>query len=295
MFLNFFKTIGSLQEELGLMADQLAKDRAEKSDLLAHKETNNLKMHELENSIRTLQTNLNVTISRRDQLDQERSRFTEFFQKLAAILNTSYSFDLINQNSILKRIKDLLNLEHDANRVQNKLTSIDYEKKLKNLEEELSNKEIHMNLLRNRIVDLEEGTVGKVYGKSELKAEYNNLLLETKKQKVKIQKISGEYEALKAENTLLKAEAINSINMSDINDQNVAQISELNNKVKELSSLNDKNLVKVLELREQNDSLTYDLRQTIQSSNEVISNLSKELRNTKQQLIKTETREKQVK
>jgi len=83
------------------MADQLAKDRAEKSDLLAHKETTNLKMHELENSIRTLQTNLNVTISRRDQLDQERSRFTEFFQKLAAILNTSYSFDLINQNSLL--------------------------------------------------------------------------------------------------------------------------------------------------------------------------------------------------
>lgn len=276
------------------MADQLAKLRMENTDLSHENGTNRSRITDLENSVRTLQTNLGVTISTRDQLDQERSRFTDFFQKLASSLQFGYSFDLVNQNGILKRIKDLLNVESDANRVQNKITSIDYDQKLKNLEEELSNKEVHMNLLRNRIVDLEEGTIGKVYGKSELKTEYNNLLLETKKQKVKIQKISGEYNALKAENTLLKAEAMTNINLSDVNDQNSMQINNLNNKICQLSDENDKHLVKIAEVREQNDSLTYDLKQTIHSSNETISNLSKELRSTKQQLMKSETREKQV-
>ena len=222
-------------------------------------------------------------------------KFSDFYENLATSLKFSISFDTFNKNSILQRVKELLAIEEDVSRVQKKLDSAATESKLKAMEEELSNKEVHMNLLRNRIVDLEEGQVGKVYGKSELKSEYTNLLLQTKKQKVKIEKISGEYNALKAENTLLKAEAMDNINLSEKNYTKDTQMTDMNQKINTLTSLNDKHLVRINELRDQNDSLTYDLKQALGSSDEVIQKLSTELRCTKQDLIKSESREKQVK
>ena len=75
-----------------------------------------------------------------------------------------------------------------------------------------------MNVLRNKIVDLEEGNFGRVYGKSELKSEFNEMLMLTKKQAVKIEKITGEYNALKAENTILKAECMDNVNLGEVLD-----------------------------------------------------------------------------
>lgn len=151
-----------------------------------------------------------------------------------------------------------------------------------------------MNILRKKIVDLEEGNFGKVYGKSELKSEYNDMLMMTKKQKFKIDKITGEYNALKAENTLLKAEAMDNIHLSEDIVAKDAIVKTLMDQINELSEKNDKLMVKLNDSRENGDSLGFDLTHIKQSSDETIRKLSQELRDTKQELLKTEGREKQV-
>lgn len=283
--------IATLTEQVDQLTSQLKHEQKVNTET---KSQTNCKITELDSSVRTLQNNLCATVAARDQLNSERAVFSDFYENLATSLKFSISFDTFNKNSILQRVKELLAIEEDVSRVQKKLDSAATESKLKAMEEELSNKEVHMNLLRNRIVDLEEGQVGKVYGKSELKSEYTNLLLQTKKQKVKIEKISGEYNALKAENTLLKAEAMDNINLSEKNYTKDTQMTDMNQKINTLTSLNDKHLVRINELRDQNDSLTYDLKQALGSSDEVIQKLSTELRCTKQDLIKSESREKQL-
>ncbi len=206
----------------------------------------------------------------------------------------SYSFDKSNQASVLNRVKELVSQAEDAVRVKNKLASVDYEQRLRSLEGELSNKENHLNVLRGKIVDLEEGNFGRVYGKSELKAEFNEMLMLTKKQKIKIDKISGEYNALKEENTLLKAEAMDNINLSEVGARKEAEIGELKRRCLVLGEQSDKQLVRISELQEANEALGLELREQARSSDEAVVRLSRDLRNVKQEMIRSEAREKQV-
>ncbi len=206
----------------------------------------------------------------------------------------SYSFDKSNQASVLNRVKELVSQTEDAVRVKNKLVSVDYEQRLRSLEGELSSKESHLNVLRGKIVDLEEGNFGRVYGKSELKAEFNEMLMLTKKQKIKIDKISGEYNALKEENTLLKAEAMDNINLSEVGARKEAEIGELKRRCLVLGEQSDKQLVRISELQEANEALGLELREQVRSSDEAVVRLSRDLRNVKQEMIRSEAREKQV-
>lgn len=206
----------------------------------------------------------------------------------------SYSFDKANQASVLNRVKELVGLAEDTVRVQNKLASVDYEQRLRSLEGELSNKESHLNVLRGKIVDLEEGNFGRVYGKSELKAEFNEMLMLTKKQKIKIDKISGEYNALKEENTLLKAEAMDNINLSEAGAGKDVEIGELKQRCLAIDEQSDKQLVRISELQEANEALGLELREQARSSDEAVVRLSSDLRNVKQEMIRSEAREKQV-
>jgi len=141
---------------------------------------------------------------------------------------------------------------------------------------------------------LEEGNFGRVYGKSELKAEFNEMLMLTKKQKIKIDKISGEYNALKEENTLLKAEAMDNINLSEVGARKEAEIGELKRRCLVLGEQSDKQLVRISELQEANEALGLELREQARSSDEAVVRLSRDLRNVKQEMIRSEAREKQV-
>ena len=199
-----------------------------------------------------------------------------------------------NQERIIKRLGELVAIECDAARIENKLNVSDYEKRLKCFEEELSNKEIHMNMLRKKVVDLEEGTLGQPYGKSELKAEFNNQLMTTKTQKVKIEHLTVQVQELKLENVKLKANMLDSTALASTVAKKDADIKNLLKKLDETSLQSDKQLVQINELKEQIDSVNLELSKTIGSSDEAISSLSKELRVLKQNLAKSESREKEV-
>ena len=206
----------------------------------------------------------------------------------------SYSFDKSNQMNVLARIKELAVCSEDAQRIHNKLACVDYEQRLRSMEEELASKESHLNVLRAKIVDLEEGNFGRVYGKSELKAEFNEMLMLTKKQKIKIDKMSGEYSALKAENTLLKAEAMDNINLGQMGVIKDKEIRGLRQRCEVLAEESDRQMVRMSELQEVNEQLEMELKRQVTVSDEAVVRLSKDLRDVKQEMLRSEAREKQV-
>lgn len=75
-------------------------------------------------------------------------------------------------------------------------------KELSSLKEQLNNKEIHIDLMRKKMVDLEEGK----FGKSELKIDSESQLFNIKKLKVKIEKLNSRIDVLNAENVQLKSQ-----------------------------------------------------------------------------------------
>jgi predicted nucleic acid-binding Zn-ribbon protein len=77
-------------------------------------------------------------------------------------------------------------------------------KELSSLKEQLNNKEIHIDLMRKKMVDLEEGK----FGKSELKIDSESQLFNIKKLKVKIEKLNSRIDVLNAENVQLKSQLL---------------------------------------------------------------------------------------
>lgn len=77
-------------------------------------------------------------------------------------------------------------------------------KEIDALKEQLNNKEIHIDLLRKKMVDLEEGK----FGKSELKIDSESQLFSIKKLKVKIEKLNMKIDDLRAENVQLKSQLL---------------------------------------------------------------------------------------
>lgn len=85
------------------------------------------------------------------------------------------------------------------------------EEKINSLREQLNNKDIHLELLRKKITDLEE----EKFGRSEIRTEYDKLITNNRKLKIKIERLNEELTACKNENTHLKSHIL------DINDLKV--------------------------------------------------------------------------
>ncbi|NWX11563.1 CC170 protein, partial [Aegotheles bennettii] len=94
-----------------------------------------------------------------DGLKLEKQKYLKFLEQLNEkmklnSLAAEVGFDM-NMDAILARVEQLVKLEGDAV-VENKTVAYSLRKKLKTQKEKLESKELHMNLLRQKITQLEE-------------------------------------------------------------------------------------------------------------------------------------------
>ena len=85
-----------------------------------------------------------------------------------------------------------------------KTVVVESESKTALLMEELKSKDVHLELLRKKVVELEELK----YGRSELKSDYEELSIENKKLNVKIERLSEQLNKFKCENIHLKSQIL---------------------------------------------------------------------------------------
>lgn len=163
-------------------------------------------------------------------------------------------------------------------------------KELSSLKEQLNNKEIHIDLMRKKMVDLEEGK----FGKSELKIDSESQLFNIKKLKVKIEKLNSRIDVLNAENVQLKSQFLDVSSLQAINLEQSVEKSKLFKQINELNSLNKSQIIKISELKDEIDNLNSEVAKTSTSSNKSIHALSTELRSYKQELEKSRNREKEL-
>jgi hypothetical protein len=168
--------------------------------------------------------------------------------------------------------------------------SSQYESKMRTLEEQLASKEINLELLRKKVVELEEVK----YGRSEIKKTADDLVIKIKQQTVKIDNLNQQIAELKADNILLKSNSLDVDVLKLKNNQLEEEVKKLQLTIDQLESLNDKNLVRIGDLREKMDTTNKDYSNDKTSSDQVISQLGKELRVYKQDLEKTQQRERKV-
>jgi hypothetical protein len=199
------KIITNLQNQ----KEQLAKQLQEQIEL--NHESDNKRHHteshllELEHRVKTLDNNYTTTEVFRENLKQDKAKFLHFLERLASILkidgvSNELGYEL-NPDVILVRAEQLMKLENDSVMDQ-KTSNYSLQRKIKQLKEQMENKDVHLDLLRKKVSSLEEGRSAK----TDLEREIDDHVLLSRKMKLKVESLTQQVNDLKNENAKLKAQ-----------------------------------------------------------------------------------------
>ena len=143
-------------------------------------------------------------------LNEKFSTFVSNMKKLLK-MNGETNFALI-----FTKVDQLSTIANDYTKLEKEKSDLTaaHANEVSSLKEQLDNKEINIDLLRKKMVDLEEGK----FGKSELKVDSESQLFNIKKLKVKIEKLNSKIDALNKENVQLKSQLldVNSLQVKPI-------------------------------------------------------------------------------
>lgn len=196
----------------------------------------------------------------------------------------------MNVDLIIARAEQLVKLEGDA--LADKQTNIyNLQRKIKQLKEQLDNKDLHLDLLRKKLSGMEE----EKQGKCQLEREVDDHVMMSKKFKLKVEKLSEQLNSLKSENNTLKAELLDMNGFKLRTKEQDTEMQRLIAKVGELESVKEKMSIKLAKLRDEKDYASQEVCKTRTTSDGAVNAISQELRHVKQDLEKTAGREKQVK
>ncbi|XP_053919770.1 damage-control phosphatase ARMT1 isoform X1 [Cuculus canorus] len=139
-----------------------------------------------------------------DGLKLEKQKYLKFLEQLNEkmkldSLAAEVGFDM-NVNAILARVEQLLKMEGDAV-MENKTMAYSLRRKLKTQKEKLESKELHMNLLRQKITQLEEER----QGRTALAVERDEANLAVRKLHKMTERLQKQLDLARETNTDLKA------------------------------------------------------------------------------------------
>ncbi|NXN23832.1 CC170 protein, partial [Nycticryphes semicollaris] len=162
-----------------------------------------------------------------DGLKLEKQKYLKFLEQLNEkmkldSLAAEVGFDM-NADAILARVEQLVKLEGDAV-IENKTMAYSLRRKLKTQKEKLESKELHMNLLRQKITQLE----GEKQVKSALAAERDEANLAVRKLHKMMERLKNQLDLAREMNTDLKAK------LSETNELKIRTL-EQNRTIEELS------------------------------------------------------------
>ncbi|KAK2531390.1 Ccdc170 [Columba guinea] len=167
-----------------------------------------------------------------DGLKLEKQKYLKFLEQLNEKMKldnlaTEVGFDM-NLDAILARVEQLVKLEGDAV-IENKTVAYSLRRKLKTQKEKLESKELHMNLLRQKITQLEEER----QVRTALAVERDEANLTVRKLHKMIERLQKQLDLAKETNTDLKAK------LSETNELKIKTL-EQSRTIEELSKSQDK-------------------------------------------------------
>ena len=155
--------------------------------------------------MKTLDNNYTTVEVYRENLKQDKAKFLHFLERLGAILKVeNVSNELgyeLNPDVILARVEQLMKLENDSI-VDQKTSIYSLQRKIKQLKDQIENKDLHMDLLRKKVIASEEGRAGK----TDLEREIDDHVILSRKMKLKVETLTQQITQLKGENAQLKAQ-----------------------------------------------------------------------------------------
>ncbi|CAF1176279.1 unnamed protein product [Adineta steineri] len=291
------KDRGVIITNLQNQKEQLAKQLQEQIDInkevdkkRAHTETH---LYELENCFKTLNMNCTTAEVYRESHKQDKAKFHHSLERLGSIMKIeNISNDLgyeLNPGVLLQRVEQLMKIENNSI-IHQKTSTYNLQRKIQQLKEQMENKDLHLDLLRKKVLALEEGRSAK----TDLEREIDDHVILSRKMKLKVESLTQQVNELRNENTQLKSQHTDGHTLKGRLVEREKEIRRLLETISQLENTRDKQAVKISTLQDRMHIVDDDTNRTLISSDNAVRTLSNELRFLKGSLQQVNEREQQL-
>ncbi|XP_067845469.1 coiled-coil domain-containing protein 170 [Heptranchias perlo] len=290
---NKKRTVSQLEENVSKLTEQLER-QADLHQAALHRCTKvEQRLSELQEQVRYLEGHLLTGDVLRDALSQDKQKYLKFLEHIAEKLKlermtAEIGFDM-QLDAILARADQLVKMESEAI-IENKTLTCSLKRKLKAQKEKLDSKELHMDLLRRKItqLDVEKQT------QTALAVERDEANLTVRKLQKKVERLEKELRSAHTSSTDLKAK------LSDTNELKIKTleqnktIEELNKSVKKLWKLKEEAKEKLNSTKSELDFTEFEAKEEKDRAQNILEAVSSELKTLKQTLEEVAKRERQL-
>ncbi|XP_030644525.1 coiled-coil domain-containing protein 170 [Chanos chanos] len=195
----------AMEAKLSEVSEELAKQREQQQEAVQRAEQAEQREQELQERLERLEKELVSSSAHRNDLNKDQQQYLKLLEQLSETMRidgiaTDIGFDM-RPEAILKRAEQLIKQEGTA-LVESKILVHSLQRKVKVQKERLESKELHTELLRRKVTQLEE----EKRSRSSLALERDDATVASKKLQKKVERLQAELATIRFSNTELKAQ-----------------------------------------------------------------------------------------
>ncbi|XP_007561989.1 coiled-coil domain-containing protein 170 [Poecilia formosa] len=200
------KTVSQMEVRLRHTSEELKQLTALQLGTLQRAQLAEQQAQDLRRQLQSLETEQLEAELHRDELQRSNKQYEEFVERLSETMKVDgidpdLGFDM--RLKLVRSRAEQLDRQEAAALVESKMQTYSLKQKVKSQKDQLDRKDLHVQLLRKKVLELEEE---RRRSRSVLSAEQNDALLEARKLKKRLERLQAELRATKLSNTELKAQ-----------------------------------------------------------------------------------------
>ncbi|XP_059504800.1 coiled-coil domain-containing protein 170 isoform X1 [Stegostoma tigrinum] len=290
---NSKQTVPQLEENVTKLTLQLEKQVDLHQAALQRCIKAEQELSELQEKVRFLEGNLLTGDVMCDTLSQDKQKYLKFLEDIAERMKlervtAEIGFDM-QLDAILARADQLVKMENEAI-IENKTVVYNLKRKLKAQKDELVSKELHMDLLRRKITQLD----AEKQTQTALAVERDEANLTVRKLKKKVERLEKELVTARTSSLDLKAKLSDTQELKIKTLEQSKTIGELNKSMKKLEKLKETAVEKLNTTKSELDLTELEAKEEKERARNILEAVGSELKTLKQTLQEVARRERQL-
>ncbi|XP_039707242.1 coiled-coil domain-containing protein 170 isoform X2 [Pteropus medius] len=287
------RMVSQLEAQISELAEQLENESGFHQKALQRAQKAENKLETLQDQLTHLEGELVSGDVLRDNLNFEKQKYLKFLDQLSEKMKldqmaAELGFDM-RLDAVLARTEQLVRLESNAV-IENKTIAHNLQRKLKTQKERLESKELHMNLLRQKIAQLEEER----QARTALAVERDEANLTIRKLQKKAERLQKELSESRESNTELKAKLADTNELKIKTLEQTKAIEDLNKSRDKLEKMKEKAEKKLMSVKSELDTTEHEAKEDKERARNIIELVTSETKTLKKSLEEAEKREKQL-
>ncbi|XP_036271393.1 coiled-coil domain-containing protein 170 isoform X2 [Pipistrellus kuhlii] len=287
------RMVSQLEAQISELVEQLENESGFHQKALQRAQEAEHKLEALRGQLTHLEEELVSGDVLRDNLSFEKQKYLKFLDQLSEKMKldqiaAELGFDM-RLDVVLARAEQLVRLESNAV-IENKTIAHNLQRKLKTQKDRLESRELHLNLLRQKIAQLEE----EKRLRTGLAVERDEANVASRRLQKQVERLQKELSACRESNTELKAKLADTNELKIKTLEQTKAIEDLSKSRDKLEKMKEKAEKKLMSVRLELDTTEHEAQEDKARARNTIEVVTSELKTLRKSLEEAEKREKQL-